>query len=85
MEMTTKRLILRSWEENDAADLYALASDPQIGPSAGWPPHKSVEDSLQIIRNVLQTPETYALIWKEDNRLIGSAGLKMGKDSCSEK
>jgi RimJ/RimL family protein N-acetyltransferase len=31
MEMTTKRLILRSWEENDAADLYALASDPQIG------------------------------------------------------
>lgn len=85
MEMTTKRLILRSWEENDAADLYALASDPQVGPSAGWPPHKSVEDSLQIIRNVLQTPETYALIWKEDNRLIGSAGLKMGKDSCSEK
>lgn len=83
--MTTERLIFRAWEENDAADLFELASDPQIGPEAGWPSHKSVEDSLQIIRNVLQTSETYALIRKEDNRLIGCAGLKMGKDSCSEK
>ena len=85
MKMTTERLILRAWEENDAADLYALASDPQIGPAAGWPPHKSVEDSLQIIRNVLQAPETYALIRKEGNRLIGCAGFRMGTDSCSEK
>lgn len=83
--MTTERLIFRAWEENDAADLFALASDPQVGPEAGWPPHKSVEDSLQIIRNVLQTPETYALIRKEDDMLIGCAGLKMGKDSCSGK
>ena len=83
--MTTERLIFRAWEENDAADLFALASDPQVGSEAGWPPHKSVEDSLQIIRNVLQTPETYALIRKEDNMLIGCAGLKMGKDSCSGK
>lgn len=83
--MTTERLIFRAWEENDAADLFALASDLQVGPEAGWPPHKSVEDSLQIIRNVLQTPETYALIRKEDNMLIGCAGLKMGKDSCSGK
>ena len=52
--MTTERLIFRAWEENDAADLFELASDPQIGPEAGWPSHKSVEDSLQIIRNVLQ-------------------------------
>ena len=64
MEMTTKRLILRSWEENDAADLYALASDPQIGPAAGWPPHKSMKDSLQIIRNVLQLLRCrYGLMW----------------------
>ena len=83
--MTTERLILRAWEENDAPDLFVLASNPQIGPAAGWQPHKLVEDSLQIIRNILQAPENYALIRKEDNRLIGSAGLKMGKDSCSEK
>lgn len=85
MEITTKRLILRAWEESDAADLFALASDPQIGPAAGWPPHKSVEDSLRIIRTVFRAPETYAVIRKEDKTLIGCAGFRMGMDSCSEK
>jgi hypothetical protein len=40
-----------------------------------------VRDSLQIIRNVLQAPETYALIRMENNRLIGCAVFWMGMDS----
>ena len=43
--METKRLILRRWKESDAKDLYKHASDPLVGPPAGWPPHKSVEES----------------------------------------
>ena len=41
MILTTKRLILRPWSETDAESLYEYAKDPQVGPIAGLPPHKS--------------------------------------------
>lgn len=79
--METERLILRPWEEADAEDLYEYARDPEVGPIAGWPVHKSVEDSLEVIRNVLAVPETYAACLKENNRAIGSIGLMIGEKS----
>ena len=75
MTFETKRLILRPWCEDDAEDLYKYASDPEVGPPAGWPPHTSVENSREIIRNVLSAPETYAVCLKEDGKAIGSIGL----------
>ena len=58
MIIETKRLILRPWEENDASDLYRYAKNPNIGPIAGWPPHKNIEDSLNIIKTVFSQKET---------------------------
>ena len=75
MNMETQRLILRPWTENDAESLYNYAKDPAIGPIAGWPPHTSVENSREIIRNILSAPETYAVILKETNEPIGSVGI----------
>lgn len=77
MILTTKRLILLPWEESDAESLYTYAKDPSIGPIAGWPVHTDVKNSLEIIRNVLNTPETYAICLKEDNEAIGSVGLHL--------
>ncbi len=79
--LETERLILRLWNESDAADLFAFASDDRVGPAAGWQPHKSQEESRQIIRDVLSFPETYAIVWKETGRVIGSVGLMQGKQS----
>lgn len=73
--METQRLILRPWTENDAESLYNYAKDPAIGPIAGWPPHTSVENSREIIRNILSAPETYAVVLKETNEPIGSVGI----------
>ena len=75
MILQTKRLILRPWCEDDAEDLYKYASDPEVGPPAGWPPHTSVESSREIIRTVLSALETYAVCLKEDGKPIGSIGL----------
>ncbi len=74
--MVTERLILRPWQEGDAESLYAYASDPDIGLPAGWPPHKSVEDSRNVIRHILSVPETYAVCLK-DGSPIGSVSLKL--------
>jgi len=81
MILYTERLILRPWEDSDAESLYEYARDDRVGPIAGWPVHTSVENSREIIRTVLSVPETYAVCLKEDNKAIGSVGLKTGKKS----
>ncbi len=73
--LETERLILRRWKEEDAEECYRYARDPRVGPPAGWPVHTSVEDSRRIIRDVLSSPETYAVVLKETGLPVGSIGL----------
>mgnify|MGYP004452431095 FL=1 len=75
MIFETERLILRPWKEDDADSLYEYARNPEVGPIAGWPVHTSVENSREIIKNVLSADETYAVCLRENNVAIGSIGL----------
>lgn len=75
MELLTERQILRPWEDADAEALYTYASDPDVGPAAGWPVHTSVQMSREVIRDVLQAPETYAVVLRETGEPVGSIGL----------
>lgn len=75
--LETERLILRKWNETDAESLYEYAKEPDVGPIAGWPPHKSVEDSLSVIQNVLCGSECYAICEKENKRAIGCIELRL--------
>ena len=68
------RIVLRPWRENDAAALYKYASDPEVGPRAGWPPHKSIKESLEIIRTVFHSDTTWAIVNKETGEPIGAMG-----------
>ena len=77
MRLETERLVLRRWEEADAQNLYEYAKDPDIGPIAGWPPHKNVEESLNVIRNVFTGAECYAICEKENGQPIGTIELKL--------
>ena len=75
--LTTERLILRKWTEADADSLYEYAKDPEVGPVAGWPPHKSTEESLDVIRNVFNGAECYAICEKGSDKAIGAIELKL--------
>lgn len=75
--METERLILRRWEDADAESLYEYAKDPDVGPIAGWPAHRSVDESREIIKNVFSDPEVYAVCLKDDNKAIGAIALKL--------
>lgn len=77
MRLETKRLILRQWEDGDAQSLYTYASNPDVGPRAGWPAHTNVEESLGIIRNVLRGKESYAICLKHDGVAVGAIALKL--------
>ena len=76
MILHTERLTLRNWQESDAQAMYTYAQDPEVGPPAGWPPHKNVEESLDIIKNVLSGPESYAICLKGTDEPIGCIDLK---------
>ena len=78
MILETERMILRRWEENDAEEMYKYAKDPDVGPIAGWPAHKNPEESLDVIRHVLNGPEAYALCLKEEGgKPVGAIELKL--------
>ena len=77
MILTTERMILRRWEEGDAEDLYQYASDPAVGPMAGWQPHQSIDESRYIIKTIFGGAEAYALCLKSDNRAIGAIELML--------
>lgn len=72
--METDRIILRPWQDSDAQALYRYASDPEVGPRAGWAPHESLEESLDIIRTVFNNDTTWAIVLKETGEAIGAMG-----------
>ena len=75
--LETERLILRRFQESDAEDVYRYASDIDVGPIAGWPPHKSIEESREVVKHVLNGKECYAICLKDDNKVIGAIELKL--------
>lgn len=77
MILETERLTLRRWTEADAESLYEYAKDSDVGPVAGWPPHKSVAESLEVIRNVFNGAQCYAICEKGSDKAIGAVELKL--------
>lgn len=79
----TERLILRPWQETDATELYILASDPDIGPRAGWPIHQSPQESLKVIQEMFQGSYTWAIL-THDQELVGCIGIKFPPNTTLE-
>ena len=68
--METGKILLRYWEESDTEALFKYASDPDVGPRAGWPVHKSVEESREIIRTFFHNETTWAIVLKETGEAV---------------
>ncbi len=74
MNPNPARITLRPWQESDAEALFKYASDPDVGPRAGWAPHKSIEESKEIIRTVFNNDSTWAIILNATGEAIGAMG-----------
>ena len=82
MVLQTERLILRPQKETDAESLYEYAKDSEVGPIAGWPPHKNLEESRDVIKHVFCGSECYAVCLKTDGLAIGCIELKL--NGCTD-
>ena len=76
----TERLVLRQWRMSDAADLFKYASDPEVGPRAGWLPHKDINESKMIINKVFMKPRMWAIVLKQTHEVIGCIGYLVRKE-----
>ena len=74
----TSNLTLRHWKESDAKCLYHFARNPNVGPIAGWPPHESIDYSLNVIKTIFVRKECYAVVY--DEIPIGCAELLIHPD-----
>jgi len=73
--LETERLILRAWNIEDADDFYEYAKHPEVGLNGGWEPHTSKDISAKIIKYFIEEGDIWAIVLKENNKVIGSVGL----------
>lgn len=84
--------VLRAIGIQDAQDMYEYAGDDEVTAKLSWPSHRSVEDTKRsIYENFLTRPErglpnAYAIVWKENNKMIGTCDFWHVdfKNSCGE-
>ena len=72
--LKTERLVLRPWRIEDLDDFFEYASVDGVGQMAGWAPHKTKEESLQILNRFIEHKRTFALEYK--GKVIGSLGIE---------
>lgn len=74
--LETVRLLIRPFQEEDADAFFACCQNPNLGNNAGWAPHKTIEESREILQNVFIGQENiWAMILKDAQQLIGSIGI----------
>ncbi len=76
LQIQTKRLILRSFVQSDLDDFYEYASVEGVGERAGWKHHESKQASQQILNGFIKEDKTFAIVLKENNKVIGSLGVE---------
>lgn len=82
--LETERLILRPWQESDLKDLYEYASVDGVGQMAGWNPHVNMDESKEILDMFIREKKVFAIVYKENNKVIGSLGLESGERKYAE-
>lgn len=84
--LKTNRLILRPFNEDDLEDFFEYASVEGVGERAGWKHHENIAETTQILEMFIKEKKTFAVVLKENNKVIGSIGIeKYGREeSLSE-
>lgn len=77
--LTTERLCLSRWKVSDTISLYEYASGPNVGPAAGWQPHRSIVDSFLLIIRFLIPQGVYCIRPKGSGKAIGTISLSPDK------
>lgn len=73
--LQTERLVLRAFDANDAASLYAFAQSETVAHMAGFKPHRSLEESRKMVQDFIASGAVWAVVEKRTGRMIGFVSL----------
>ncbi len=76
LTIETERLILRPWKQTDLDDFFEYASVDGVGEMAGWKHHENKEKSQSILDLFINDDRTFAIVLKDNNKVIGSLGVE---------
>ena len=72
----TNRLVLRPFTESDAPDVFESCKNPNLGNNAGWKPHETIEETIDVLNAIFIGKEgVWAIVSKETKQVIGSIGI----------
>ena len=72
----TNRLVLRPFSESDAPDVFESCKNPNLGNNAGWKPHETIEETIDVLNAIFIGKEgVWAIVSKETKQVIGSIGI----------
>lgn len=72
-QIKTNRLLLKGLSLNDADDMYLYAKEPSVGFNAGWPPHKDLNETKEILKVMIKQNDIYGIYL--NNKLIGTIDI----------
>ncbi len=75
MNLIGERIIIRNFKLSDLDDYYEYGKDELVGPNAGWKPFESKDIAKRVLSSQLTSKETYAIVLKENDKLVGSISL----------
>ena len=75
MELQTQRLLLRNYKESDFEDYWDYVSMPNVGPRSGWAAYTDKEKAKQRLDLEISKPHQFAIVLKQENKVIGSVEL----------
>jgi ribosomal-protein-alanine N-acetyltransferase len=78
--LRTERLLLRPLGLDDAAAMFAYASDPEVTRYVTWPAHRTVDDSLAFLHSVIEAYKRdevapWGVVLRAGGVLIGTCGF----------
>ena len=72
----TDRLLLRAFKPEDFDDFHAYGSQEGVAEMAGWSHKTSEEESREYLDLFIAGDYTFAIFHREDQKVIGSFGVK---------
>ena len=73
--LETERLVLRLFKDDDLYDFNEYAKVEGVGERAGWFHHRSLEESKRVLTAFMEQKDTFAVVLRENQKVIGSIGL----------
>lgn len=87
--LTTPRLLLRKMREDDSADVFRYASDPEVSRYTTWETHESIDSSRSFLKAVVEgyatgTTRQWAIVLNDNERMVGTIGFGWWDDSSRQ-